>query len=268
MPHVTTKTTIDPKELGRRLRQAREEAGMSRAQLGERTGISDKVIQKIESGAQDPSVSRLVALCQAVDFPFHEMVGSEESGRGQDAPSQLLPDPATAPQTEPVDQVRELLDQLDGLREGKFENALRRPFAMADEGVRLLRSVEPGDLATLARERALHESDDLDTGKLLDAFEDSFTGAEIRTSEIAERVIDTGFFGLDLYRIEIKALHDLGERFVDDDVHGIETPGFLQSWGPHTVIVPELRLILRRMAVIGQGLDFSNAEEFPQRESG
>lgn len=56
------------KSAGRLLRQLRRERGLSQTSLGSRVGISFQQIQKYEKGANRISISRLFALCCALDI--------------------------------------------------------------------------------------------------------------------------------------------------------------------------------------------------------
>ncbi len=56
--------------LGRKLRTARTEAGLSQQALAERLGITFQQIQKYEKGANRIAASRLVSIAAAVDQPI------------------------------------------------------------------------------------------------------------------------------------------------------------------------------------------------------
>lgn len=51
------------------LRERREVAGLSRAELGRRAGVSEALIQKIEQGTRTPTATALAALYEALDVP-------------------------------------------------------------------------------------------------------------------------------------------------------------------------------------------------------
>jgi transcriptional regulator with XRE-family HTH domain len=56
--------------LGRKLRVARTEAGLSQQALAERLGITFQQVQKYEKGANRIAASRLVSIAAAVDRPI------------------------------------------------------------------------------------------------------------------------------------------------------------------------------------------------------
>ena len=63
---VTVKSPTDiDRQVGKRLRALREEAGMSQTALGERSGITFQQVQKYENGLNRVSVSRLIQFCEA-----------------------------------------------------------------------------------------------------------------------------------------------------------------------------------------------------------
>jgi transcriptional regulator with XRE-family HTH domain len=56
--------------LGKKLRQAREAAGLSQQGLAQRLGITFQQIQKYERGANRIAASRLVSIARALDKPL------------------------------------------------------------------------------------------------------------------------------------------------------------------------------------------------------
>ncbi|MGR3220006.1 MAG: helix-turn-helix domain-containing protein [Candidatus Anammoxibacter sp.] len=54
---------------GQRVKQARDEAGMSQNQLADKCGISFQQIQKYQSGKNRMSVSRLAQIAEILDQP-------------------------------------------------------------------------------------------------------------------------------------------------------------------------------------------------------
>ena len=60
--------------VGSRLRQARDDAGLTRKRAEELTGISAKTIEKYERDDTEPSISRVAAMCKAYGLPFEEIM--------------------------------------------------------------------------------------------------------------------------------------------------------------------------------------------------
>ena len=65
---VKSPTDID-REVGKRLRALREEAGISQTALGDGSGITFQQVQKYENGANRVSVSRLIQFCDVLGVP-------------------------------------------------------------------------------------------------------------------------------------------------------------------------------------------------------
>ncbi|GAA1998752.1 helix-turn-helix domain-containing protein [Microbacterium ulmi] len=59
-----------PPDVGSRLRALRREQGMSARQLAESLGISPSAVSQIERGVLQPSVSRLIAITDALGVPL------------------------------------------------------------------------------------------------------------------------------------------------------------------------------------------------------
>ncbi|MBI5482172.1 MAG: helix-turn-helix transcriptional regulator [Deltaproteobacteria bacterium] len=64
----------DPPDLGVRVRQARERAGLTQAALAERAGVTDETIGRLERGAFEPALSTLVAVADALDVDLDSLV--------------------------------------------------------------------------------------------------------------------------------------------------------------------------------------------------
>ncbi len=271
MQTVTSETAINPKVLGAHIREARESAGLSRAKLSKHTGIPHKAIEKFEYGTQEPSASRLVVLCRALELPIQELVGMD--GENFPAPSaerpvrtvqeSAEPQPVAMPEVDPIDQVGRILDQLDTMRVGDFEGVVRRPLALAEDAARLLCNLEPDELVTTARERDLFRKALPTAREAEDGFEEKADQAEAQCVEIGNRIVDTAILGRDLFEIDLSALHKLADRLASE--RNLEEPPLFSGWGEHAVLVPKIRPILRQLAVTGRGPDLANEGKFPNR---
>ena len=60
---------IDKEMFGQRLREIRKKHGMTQAELGEKTGLADKYISRIETGKADVSLDCFVKLVNAFYVP-------------------------------------------------------------------------------------------------------------------------------------------------------------------------------------------------------
>lgn len=66
--------------VGPRLRQIRDERGVTLVDLSERTGISKSTLSRLENGQRRPSLELLLPLAQAYRVPLDELVGAPEVG--------------------------------------------------------------------------------------------------------------------------------------------------------------------------------------------
>jgi transcriptional regulator with XRE-family HTH domain len=66
---------FDSEQLGARLRQLREERGLTLREVGKRLGISTSAVSQIERGVLRPSVNRLFAFVTALDASLVEVFG-------------------------------------------------------------------------------------------------------------------------------------------------------------------------------------------------
>lgn len=64
----------DPVTVASRIRQAREELGLTRKQVAEATGIPVKSFEKMEYGQVEPNLSRLKVICHYLDIPIQEII--------------------------------------------------------------------------------------------------------------------------------------------------------------------------------------------------
>ena len=62
--------------LGERIRQAREEYGMSQAELARRINVSKTTMNEIEQGTTlDPRVSRIIAIAEVLRLSLDALLG-------------------------------------------------------------------------------------------------------------------------------------------------------------------------------------------------
>jgi len=64
--------------LGDRIRQAREQADISQAELARRIGISKNAMNTIEGGQSDPRVSRIVAIARVLGLSTDTLLDIQE----------------------------------------------------------------------------------------------------------------------------------------------------------------------------------------------
>lgn len=62
------------REVGARLRRAREEQHIGLRELARRIGVSPSLISQVETGKSEPSVSTLFSICSELNLPVNEIV--------------------------------------------------------------------------------------------------------------------------------------------------------------------------------------------------
>ncbi len=73
------RAAADAPQLGARLRELRDGVGMSAKDLAAKLGISPSAISQIERGTMQPSVSRLIAIVDALGVPLAQVFGSGDA---------------------------------------------------------------------------------------------------------------------------------------------------------------------------------------------
>lgn len=257
-------------DLPSRIRKARENVGLSRAELSRRTGIPPKAIEKFEYGQQEPSVSRLRTLCRELGSDFESMMGGleEDSDGGASIavkPSHRPVHPSPHPSNttdDPEAEVRRLLKCVDDLRSEAFEDGRRMGMALTDDLKNSLRYLEPDELLSVAEKRGVRTLDCPDAISIMALFSDDPADAQNQCGDVEERIIDTAVLGADLFGIERDALAVLADHL--QEMHEMERPG-LFSWGSHRELVTTLRPVLRTLAFAGNAIKLDDRKAFPQR---
>jgi transcriptional regulator with XRE-family HTH domain len=114
---VKSPTDID-REVGRRLRALREEAGISQTTLGERSGITFQQVQKYENGMNRLSISRLIEFCDALGVPASQVLDGLATARQPKA------DPLQALRTERGVRLAKAWERLDVRKQAVMLNLI------------------------------------------------------------------------------------------------------------------------------------------------
>ena len=104
--------TEGARRFGDVLRQHRDEAGLTQAQLAEYTGLSESLVRKLEAGLKAPSQKTLLALCT---IPELRLVPSEitATSSSRDQGHRLAPNWYVSPGFDSVQMISELAQQLN-----------------------------------------------------------------------------------------------------------------------------------------------------------
>ena len=68
-PLAKPEMRFDPKIIGRRMRKAREQAGLSRVKLGERVNLTEDALRKKEKGDNPFYLDEISRICEALRAP-------------------------------------------------------------------------------------------------------------------------------------------------------------------------------------------------------
>lgn len=68
---------VVPMDIGARIKQAREDAGLSQKELGKRIGVSGPAIAQWEAGRTAPQTSRIREIAEALNVPITDIISGE-----------------------------------------------------------------------------------------------------------------------------------------------------------------------------------------------
>jgi transcriptional regulator with XRE-family HTH domain len=255
---------LSKEEIGKKIRTAREAAGMTRPALSKTTGIPVKSIEKYEFGEQEPSMSRIGKIAHALEVSFEELTGVAEVS--DDKPGKIWP--GQTGKLSYLDMARGDLKELDRMREVGLHTMPRRASAMMGQILAHLSFLDAHELELLSEERGLYLNgcENSSDGSLTEKFDDLFASGQkakamVFCGNVAERIIDTSVIGVDLWNIDLDALKDFG-RELEDAEYLQDTPMF---WGNHEKTVPIIRDGARLKSILTGSTDFGDVERFPVR---
>ena len=64
--------------IGERIKTAREQAGITQVELGEKLGVSGVAVMRYEKNARQPRLEQLQAIADALNVPMPELMGLEQ----------------------------------------------------------------------------------------------------------------------------------------------------------------------------------------------
>ena len=136
-PRETPKSTEDEllKAFGRKVREARERAGLTRAQLGDATGLAPSYLFEIENEGANVTLKTLAKLAQSLNLgPRDLLPESEQDALTGSAVAELIAalDRAADVLSQRQSQEAELISRLDRLTH--FRTTLERLAAETKKG--------------------------------------------------------------------------------------------------------------------------------------
>lgn len=254
--NVQVRDTPSGDNVAARLRKARDAARYTRQQLADLTGIPAKSIEKFENDDQEPSVSRLLAICEALGVSTDDILGKKPSGGA--FPSMSRTPPASTSDA-PIDPVQDFLEQLDDLRAGGFRDGQRVAMALAGKLTDQLHFLEPAALVDIARQRGVHMDTCPSALDLQNAIAANPTTGQAACAEVEQRIVDTALLGGDLLGVELGALGKLAGQL------NFDAPFFGWSDSHYPALAATLREPLRQLAFAGKPVDLSDDNRFPAR---
>lgn len=255
---ITETTRTDRAAFGSRLQSAREASNFSRRQVAELTGIPVKSIEKFETGDMSPSIDRVQALARVIDVsPTFLLNGAPTKQEVEEIGA------AVAKHHEYLDDIDAILDaflSLDEMRKNGFQRHWRtapRSFEALEEIVGKMSYDELLDVGEARGLLAVPQSEvEMYEGLPLDE-------QIVAKQALADRIVDTAYFGIDLFSLDPEPLSDLADEFdVEKDQEGI----LFSSWSGDSAMIVALRPVLKERFLKGNQLDFEDEEQFPKRE--
>jgi transcriptional regulator with XRE-family HTH domain len=211
------------KSVGQRLQRFREDAGYSRRQLAELVdddSVTAKTIENIERVVTDPGVNRLTAIAEALMTDIDTLLGKKPTQPTQTG-GVITEAPAEAPVEVPTDQelALEALEELDDLRGSGFQEEFDHANNLVQDAQNALKRMDVEELCEVARQRKISPASHPDPDEFKEMIGKNVQGYFAQRTCLGERIIDTAVFGVDLYKIEHKALKKLGEELCDRYKH-------------------------------------------------
>ncbi len=129
-----------PAQLGARIRAARKAARLSQHELGERVGLDQAFISRLETGTAEGTPAQMVAIARALGVSVARLMGAEEASepagyRGARSPWDVLADPAAPPGLRALAEDRALTESLRvSEAEWRALASLELPAPVAKEG--------------------------------------------------------------------------------------------------------------------------------------
>jgi len=258
---ITEVTKEDRATFGMRMQRIREGLGLTRNNVSEQTGIPVRTIEKFEQGTMSPNVERLQALARVLTVSVgHLLDGVDETEQPAHAVNSnaVLPSPGSS--EEHSEDVTVYLVRLDAMRAEGFQRYWRKAPRLIDEAETLLSRMQYDELLDIAEERGVMaiSQEEIDGFIYLEPDEQVD-----QVHELSERILDTAYFGVDLYKIEMSYLEGMAEQFgLRSDKSG---SFFFEEWSSDAVLVKALRVLLRHQFLAGDTLKLLDDKLFPKR---
>ena len=129
-------------DLGKRIRNLREDAHMSQAELARELQVSRQAVSRWESGSSVPDASIVSDLCRALGVKYESVFGAFELGEGAaSADEKVMPQVAAALSEEQREEVDKAI--------GEMREYIKRDAAAKQSAERRRKAVTAGVLTTI-----------------------------------------------------------------------------------------------------------------------
>ena len=129
-------------DLGKRIRNLREDAHMSQAELARELQVSRQAVSRWESGSSVPDASIVSDLCRALGVKYESVFGAFELGEGAaSADEKVMPQVAAALSEEQREEVGKAI--------GEMREYIKRDAAAKQSAERRRKAVTAGVLTTI-----------------------------------------------------------------------------------------------------------------------
>ena len=130
-------------DLGKRIRNLREDAHMSQTELARELQVSRQAVSRWESGSSVPDASIVSDLCRALGVKYESVFGAFESGEAAaSADEKVMPQVAAALSEEQREEVGKAI--------GEMREYIKRDAATKQSAERCRKAVTAGAIAMLA----------------------------------------------------------------------------------------------------------------------
>ncbi len=249
-------TEINTTDFGNRLKLAREEKRYTRPSLAKKTNIPVKSLEKYEYGDATPTIERFYKLAEILDVSTQYLLEGDKS----QIVDEIEP---THVNEEDENSIEEKCHYIDELREEGFQLSWRSAPRLILEVKNEIESYDVDTLLDLAEVRGLYVISDDEIEELSNNDKEIF-------EETSERILDTLYFGIDLYAIHKKSLEELAVKLrLKTKIikkSALNSRRSISEWNNISDVIAAIRPLCREKSLKGKSPDFKDENRFKARE--
>jgi len=253
MNNEIKETSENEDTFGSRLKAAREAARYTRPALAKETGIPEKSLEKFEYGNATPTIERLYILAETLDVSTQCLLeGEEPQVLDENEPAHMGGEDETS--------IEGKCNYIDKLREDGFQFSWRSAPRLISEVRNEIKDYDLDMLLDFAEVRGLYVISDNEIKEITE-------GSKDMQAEVMERIIDTLYFGIDLYTIKKKNLEELVlDLKIKVKKNTFASRRSIPEWENISDVVAALRPLCREKALRGIAPNFIDDVKFKTRE--